>query len=93
MYLFGVEIGGIFKMKYVCWVGFLFLFGVVGFGLWLWVFLFVNFVFEDLVVGVSVYDVEIIWDSWGVFYIYGKCDVDVVFGLVYVYVEDDFEII
>lgn len=32
----------------------------------------------------------IICDDWGIVYVYGRIDVDVVFGMVYVQVEDDF---
>lgn len=42
---------------------------------------------------VSVYDVEIIRDQWGVPHIFGTSDADTAFGLAYAHAEDDFETI
>jgi acyl-homoserine-lactone acylase len=34
--------------------------------------------------------VHIIRDNWGIAHVYGKCDADAVFGMIYAQAEDDF---
>lgn len=63
---------------------FVFMFGVC-------IFDILQQIFEEIECQeVWVVNVEILCDDFGVLYIYGKMDVDVVFGLFYVQVEDDF---
>ncbi len=80
-------------MNYVRWFGLLVLLSVVGLGLWLWNPLPANPTPEELALGASEYDVEILRDSWGVPHIFGKRDADAAFGLAYAHAEDDFQTI
>ncbi len=48
---------------------------------------------EELIPPDGKYDVRILRDEWGVPHLYGKTDVDAIYGLAYANCEDDFETI